>query len=174
MALTWEQLAALAAGKVPADQIDTAVAIALAESGGQPGAVSSTGDYGLWQINHQAHPGYSTSRLLSDSTYNAAAMAAISKGGTDWSAWSTWWKDPVARTGPGEGPYKKFLTGTKGGGVTPGVIVDKASEGIAGALGAAVEPFLQGLRRLTLIGVAVAAGFGLVVLGAWRGVKAGG
>lgn len=36
--------------------LDTAIAIALAESGGDPSVVSPTNDYGLWQINKAAHP----------------------------------------------------------------------------------------------------------------------
>lgn len=69
----------------------TAVAVAGAESdfGRNPGP-SPTGDYGRWQINHQAHPNADTSRLLSDTLYNAQQAYAISAGGTNWQPWSTY------------------------------------------------------------------------------------
>ena len=52
MAYSFAQLEALwleAGGPASAEAI--AASVALAESGGNPDAVSSTGDYGLWQIN---------------------------------------------------------------------------------------------------------------------------
>lgn len=69
----------------------TAIAVAGAESdfGANPGP-SPTGDYGDWQINHQAHPQYDTGRLLSDPLYNAQAAYAVSGGGTNWNPWTTY------------------------------------------------------------------------------------
>lgn len=69
----------------------TAVAVAGAESGfGANLGPSPTNDYGDWQINSPSHPQYSTSKLLSDPTYNAQAAFAISSGGTNWAPWSTY------------------------------------------------------------------------------------
>lgn len=71
-----------------------AVAVALAESGGNPRATHQNSDrhrsvdYGLWQINGYWHPQYDKGQLL-DPAYNARAMAAISKNGTDWTPWAT-------------------------------------------------------------------------------------
>lgn len=95
-----EQLQALvSAAGFPASAQATAVAVAMAESGGSSSIVSGTGDYGLWQINHRAHPNYDTGRLLSSPAYNAAAAYSISSGGADWSPWSAF----------KNGSYRKFL-----------------------------------------------------------------
>jgi len=77
-----------------------AVAIAQAESGFDADAVNTnsngTTDTGLWQIN-SVH-GYSQASLR-DPSKNAAAMAKISKNGTDWTPWTTY----------NNGAYKQFL-----------------------------------------------------------------
>ena len=71
----------------------TAVAVALAESGGNAGAINRANrngsiDYGAWQINSVHIPPYDA-KLLLDLYYNAKAAWAISKQGTDWSPWTT-------------------------------------------------------------------------------------
>jgi Lysozyme like domain len=91
--------------------VDTAVAIILAESGGVPNArvrSSREDSVGLFQINIRAHPQYTAERMA-DPEQNALAAQQISKFGTDWSPWSTWWKDPVNHIGPGQGRYTQFL-----------------------------------------------------------------
>lgn len=79
-----------------------ASAIAFAESGGVPGAVtrsSRENSIGLWQINTRVH---AYSELgLKDPNVNAAAAFQISKGGTDWTPWSVY----------KNGSYKTFQTG---------------------------------------------------------------
>lgn len=86
------------------DALRTAVAVAMAESGGNPSArgVNSdsrrTVDRGLWQINNYWH------REVPDSAaydpYAAAAAAfRISGGGRNWSPWSTY----------NSGAYRRFL-----------------------------------------------------------------
>jgi hypothetical protein len=69
-----------------------AVAIASAESDGVNSQVThdsnGTFDTGLWQIN-SIHTEYNSAQLK-DPNYNAAAAYALSKGGTDWSAWTTY------------------------------------------------------------------------------------
>lgn len=73
-----------------------AIAVALAESGGDPRVISAPNrdrwhsrDRGLWQINDHWHPEVSTAAAL-DPAKAAAAAYRISSGGRDWSQWSTW------------------------------------------------------------------------------------
>lgn len=94
-------------------QPDVAVAIALAESGGVPNALGDIRDgepisIGLWQINTRAWPQWSRDELK-DPKRNAEAAFAISKGGTDWRAWSTWWGNANTKTGPGQGAFRRYL-----------------------------------------------------------------
>lgn len=72
-----------AAGGNPAAAL-TAAEIAMAESGGNPNAVSPTDDYGLWQVNA------SNGALATLSPAGSAHSAVVLSGdGTDWSAWTT-------------------------------------------------------------------------------------
>lgn len=75
----------------------TAVCLMKAESGGNPGAISSTGDYGGLQANKQAHgakhpewylPGRGFAYLIFDPGYGAGQMWAMSQGGTSWTSWT--------------------------------------------------------------------------------------
>lgn len=74
--------------------VDVAVAIALAESGGYPEASGDPlcgASLGLWQVNVRAHPQYKANPdVLFDPATNAKAAYEISKGGLDWSPWSTY------------------------------------------------------------------------------------
>lgn len=68
-----------------------AVAVALAESGGDTTAISPSGDYGTWQINRATWFGKG---IIDDSNWTnqavqVRAMWAISAGGTNWGAWCT-------------------------------------------------------------------------------------
>ncbi len=86
--LSLAELRALAAG-VGLPDPDLAAAIAMAESGGNPGAVGDNGSsFGLWQIHTPAHPEYTAASLMTPG-FNALAAKAISKNGVDWSPWST-------------------------------------------------------------------------------------
>lgn len=81
--------AAASAGLSGSAQI-TAVAIAGAESGYDPASVGDQGtSFGLWQIHLPAHPQYTAAQMV-DPLANAAAMAEISSGGTNWHPWSTY------------------------------------------------------------------------------------
>ncbi len=75
-----------------ASSLVTAIAVALAESGGNVTATNhdanGTTDYGLWQIN-SVHSSYSPSKLLTPA-YNAQAAYDISAGGSNWNPWSTY------------------------------------------------------------------------------------
>lgn len=73
-------------------RLQVAVAIAMAESGGDTNALNASSieySVGLWQINLKAHPQYSLSQMQ-DPYQNAQAMAAISSGGKNWNPWSTY------------------------------------------------------------------------------------
>lgn len=154
----------------------TAVAVALAEHHGKivETAVNrnsnGTIDTGIWQINsvhERAHPTW-TSEWLKDPKNNAEAMAVVSKGGADWSPWSTY-KD---------GSYKQYMTeaaaarddvsGTGGLGSIPNPL--DVVDDVAGALtkiGSALGTFIGFLtdpntwRRIALIGL----GGAVVVVG---------
>lgn len=68
---------------------DTAAAIAMAESGGDPTAIGDKGtSFGLWQVHTPAWPQFDQNSLL-DPTYNAKAALVISQGGSVWTPWST-------------------------------------------------------------------------------------
>jgi LysM repeat protein len=75
----WEQ-AGGSAGEAP-----MAASIAMAESGGNPNAISPTDDFGLWQIN-ASHGAQATLNPLG----NAEAAVSISSNGSSWGAWTTY------------------------------------------------------------------------------------
>jgi surface antigen len=82
--------AAHGAGVACGDNLTTAVAVAMGESGGVTSAthVNDDGsvDRGLWQVNSGAWPNYTESCLF-DASCNAGAMMDISGGGTNWNPW---------------------------------------------------------------------------------------
>lgn len=91
---------ALSAG-VPRDQAAKAVAIALAESGGDPYAHNGDApdnSYGLWQINMYGNMGPARRKQfgiannadLYTPAVNARAMYEISGGGRNWNPWTTY------------------------------------------------------------------------------------
>ena len=83
--------AARAAGFTP-QQAVTWTSIAMAESGGRPGALNSTNEYsqGLWQINVAADEARRTRwGDLNDPRNNAEAAYAISNQGRDMRPWTT-------------------------------------------------------------------------------------
>jgi hypothetical protein len=76
------------------DDINTAAAVALAESSGNPGAVGDLnltpgGSVGLWQINLKAHPEYTAAQLMDPQTNANAAFAIYAAAGNSFSPWST-------------------------------------------------------------------------------------
>ena len=72
------------AGGNPSDAF-MAAEIAMAESGGNPNAVSPTNDYGLWQIN-----GSNGSLATLDPYANAKSAIILSGNGTNWGPWTTY------------------------------------------------------------------------------------
>jgi len=77
------------------NDLNIAIAVAEAESGGRVGAYNPGGpgdvenSCGLWQINVLAHPQYDRNRLLNDASYNAHAAFQIWRG-SGWNAWGTY------------------------------------------------------------------------------------
>jgi hypothetical protein len=63
----------------------TAAEIAMAESGGNPNAISPTDDFGLWQIN-----GSHGSMATLNPAGNARAAVSISSDGRNWGPWTTY------------------------------------------------------------------------------------
>lgn len=94
--MTLDQVRELAR-RVGFPDVDTAAAVAMAESRGYTDAENIHGpephalperSFGLWQINTLAHPQFDERRLR-EPEYNARAAFVVSAGGTDWSHWST-------------------------------------------------------------------------------------
>lgn len=73
------------AGGNPAYQ-GIAASIAMAESGGNPNAVSPTDDIGLWQVNRPSWPSLATFSPVG----SARAAVSISANGTNWNPWTTY------------------------------------------------------------------------------------
>jgi soluble lytic murein transglycosylase-like protein len=79
-----------------------AVAIAYAESSGDPNAVGDNGDsIGLWQINLPNHPEYNRDSLFDSQTNANAAFDIYRAAGNSFSPWTTF------KTGA----YSSFLSG---------------------------------------------------------------
>jgi hypothetical protein len=75
--------------------LQVAVAVALAESSGNPNAVGDLaitpgGSIGLWQINLKAHPQYTAAELTDPQTNANAAYAIYAAAGNQFTPWSTY------------------------------------------------------------------------------------
>jgi len=98
--LNASQLAQIAANAGFTDQdLATAVAVALAESGGKidaynpetaAGTPEGKGSYGLWQIYLKVHPEYTPAALLDPQTNANAAYKIYQQRGETFAAWSTY------------------------------------------------------------------------------------
>jgi LysM repeat protein len=75
----WEQ-----AGGSPANAF-IAAEIAMAESGGNPNAISPTNDFGLWQIN-----GSNGALATLNPLQNAKSAITLSANGSNWGPWTTY------------------------------------------------------------------------------------
>lgn len=99
MKLAITQLLGLAANAgFSGSDLQTAVAIALAESGGDPsaynperaaGAVEGHGSFGLWQIYLNAHPEFAGLNLIDPQTNAGAAYSVYASAGNSFRPWST-------------------------------------------------------------------------------------
>lgn len=115
---------------VSGQNLAIAVAVAIAESGGNPNAHNARppdDSYGLWQINmlgslgpqRRAALGISSNSQLFDPSVNARAMAMISSGGTNWKPWTTYTR----------GTYQLYMGRAQAAAGNPG-----AAPGGAGAI----------------------------------------
>lgn len=143
--LSIEQIAQLAidVGIPNGQTLYEAVAIALAESGGDTQAVSPDQDKGVWQIN-PVHDDKLPGSDRFDPVVNAQLMAMVSNRGSNWSPWVAYntgaYMTHMARVmgtlqgrqfTPGQ-PGVGGLTLGSGGGVAPASVDVKASiSGIA-------------------------------------------
>jgi hypothetical protein len=84
--------------------LPTAVAIALAESSGDPAAYNPEGSVGLWQIYLPDHPEYAGANLT-DPQVNANAAFGIYSKARGFRPWTTF----------GSGAYQKYLPAVPGG-----------------------------------------------------------
>jgi hypothetical protein len=152
-----------------------AVAVALAESGGNPVAVNvnSNGsrDRGLWQINNKYHPEVSDAAAF-DPASAAKAAYTISKAGTSWSPWAAF---NNGAAGNQLGRASLATGGLSGGAIGAPVSAPSSSDALnslPGWLKGAVSLIIPGgLHSITDIG-AMAHAVGLAVttllkMGAW-------
>ncbi len=86
-----ESLTQLAAGAgFSGNDLDVAVAVAMAESGGNPDAYNPEGSYGLWQIYLPDHPEFAGWNLFDPPTNARAAYQVYAKAGGRFTPWSTY------------------------------------------------------------------------------------
>jgi hypothetical protein len=106
MKLSPDQIAqyAAAAGFSGGD-LTTAVAIAFAESSGNPQAFNPEGSYGLWQIYLQAHPEFAGVDLTDPATNAAAAFQVYRNAGNRFQPWSTF----------NSGAYTRYMASAQAG-----------------------------------------------------------
>lgn len=91
----------LSCGGQRADVV-SAVAVSLAESGGNSNAISPANDYGLWQINEINFARYQlNAQTALDPVRNCFVAVAMSAGGDNWAPWCTAWADPGRHCGHG-------------------------------------------------------------------------
>jgi hypothetical protein len=172
----------LAAAGFTGGGLDTAVAVAMAESGGNATAHNPVGldnSYGLFQVNmlggmgpdRRARYGLASNEALYDPATNARVAYLMSNGGTNWGAWTTYTS----------GKFRQFLGLDKA--VTNGGSGSSAGAGTGAAQTVGLVAPSQDeigalIVRVVLIGCATLAGAALVLIGAnqatgWPGVKAG-
>lgn len=128
-AMSGAQIAAAARAGGLTKDIDIAVAIAFAESQGDPQAhntVPPDDSYGLWQINmlgplgaqRRATYGLKRNSDLYDPVINAKVMRAISNNGNNWAAWSTYtsqrYRMYLGRSGDTSGSASSSPSGATG------------------------------------------------------------
>jgi hypothetical protein len=142
------------------EKVAIAVAIAMAESGGNSKAHNPSGpddSYGLWQINmkgtlgpaRRQQFGLANNEQLFDPRTNAKAMAKISLGGRSWGAWSVY----------SSGKYKTYLPDARkavqnpeswatGQGETDTIVGGKVFDAFNGIIEGLKKWFGEGLLRI--------------------------
>lgn len=115
--------------------IQTAAAIAFAESGNNPKAISPTGDYGLWQINKAAHPDLFAKYKWDDPADNVKMAAAVyHAAGNKFTPWTAY----------KNGAYKAHIPQYEGDASTLDVI-----KGVGPILGQEAASALPGVGAVT-------------------------
>lgn len=158
--LSASEIASVAKAAGLATDVDIAVAIALAESGGNTqahNALPPDDSYGLWQINmlgsmgpqRRRQLGISRNSDLYDPATNARAMMMISNGGKNWRPWTTYTR----------GTYKMYMG--QAGTAAPGTTVPVA--GGSGSLNRFADRITD-KRTWTKFGTYV-LGFLLIIIG---------
>jgi hypothetical protein len=131
---------ALNAGFPPADA-QTAAAVALAESGGDPNATNPSGAKGLWQILQRAHPELFINYTWNDPAQNAKmAFIVWQQAGNSFRPWTTFTS----------GRYRLYLNqvgSANGSGVLSGALAG-AGTGLT-APGGSADPNTAGASALT-------------------------
>lgn len=156
----------------------TMVATILGESGGDPDNVGDESlandkwgpSIGLAQVRSLwADKGTGRTRdpdRLTDPAFNLRSAWQISSGGTSFKDWSVFTS----------GAYKKYLDRAAGAiNGTAGALGGGVLDVVTGAGGVAAKvagPFIEGLGRIVVVGLALAGGVALVAAGGWRAVKA--
>jgi hypothetical protein len=159
LVLTAAQIAGYAenAGFTGEDLI-TAVAIALAESSGNPnvynpetgaGAPSGEGSYGLWQIYLYMHPEFNGMNLYDPQT-NANAAYSIYAAAGGFSPWTTY----------GSGAYESYVAE-----VESAVSAPAGASAAASSTSVSEASVVPSLSVSTVLWVAAAGLLGLFVLG---------
>jgi Lysozyme like domain len=146
--------------------LQTAVAIALAESSGDPnaynpetaaGTPAGQGSYGLWQIYLKAHPEFRGQNLMDPQTNANAAYSIFSRRGFhDWSTYTSGAYQAYMPPSSAPGPAPPPITIDASTGLpiddstpTPAVTVQQASF-FGGASSATVGTIAAGLGLLAL------------------------
>lgn len=171
--LTREQIADYArAGGFTGDDINIAVAVALAESGGDTKSHNTKApdnSYGLWQINMYGSLGpdrrrtynLSSNDVLFDPTVNAKVAAGI-KRGSGWGAWTTYtsgkYKEHLSKTDDGKGFLDGFREGVSDG-LSDASGVDLS--GVSSSIDAVGKNIFNSVASTATIGI----GLGLLILG---------
>lgn len=167
--LSRAQIAAYArAAGFPEDQIATAVAVAMAESSGNPSARNASSATGLFQILIKAHPDLAAKYDLTDPGQNAKAAYDVWKAaGGKWSPWSTYNSGSYRRyystdgldSGTTEQPVPRDTTNTVANAFTDPFTTAAANNTLAAQLG-----FIGTQAFWQRFGIG-ALGVGLVILG---------
>lgn len=132
----------------------TAIAIALAESGGNPNAVNSAdpngGSFGLWQINgiHASEFGSAWSQVLNP-VMNAQMAWAVSNHGTDWTPWTTFTSGAYAAN---LGVAQVAASQVSGMPVSAGAMLTSASAGNKATSCAAYQKWATTGAKINILG----------------------
>lgn len=183
--LSADEIAQYAAGAgFKGDEIKTAVAIALAESGGNTHAHNGTppdNSYGLWQINmlgsmgpdRRARLGIKSNDELYDPKVNARAAYMIYKG-SGWSAWTTYTRGTYKQSGI-QNLISKLDPRNVGKGIAEEAGKLNPVNGVSEAINAFGTTVFKGVANITGIITAITflvLGIILLIMGSGRAQKA--